>query len=446
MTLTIKKIAALVIIGILFTIIGWVLPLTTTTGVQWVVNNTNKGPIVAGHGGTGERIGDNTTYWANSSPIQIFLYSHANTTGTAAEIHLFINGTKVSDTSGRPLGVAETSNRSIVATIPQYANYSVEMVNFHHYEWYEYPILTGTVTTTVVSSGGGTTGAGCVGDSGNCSFNQISVNSIKTNTSTQISLNSVLTNTSSLRTNVFSLIYPLQLRAQDTTTGHYSDLFVEPDTISMVFTNGTQNRYTFNISASGWHGLNATEINYTKTNHIIAAKTLNETRVIPDDATGTGSDYLGQLTSENNAASFTFSTYSTSTSHFNVFSAFKFNGTPESYHALSKDNTIFFIGARGSTADGSYYDFPATSASKAALVMRTANTWNSTSNPTAIDFATTANVSTSRVTAVTIESSGNMTFKKSDSGITLKSPDSNDWCVKVSNAGALTITAGKCVQ
>lgn len=116
---------------------------TTTVGVQWVVNNTNLAPFVAGHGGTGERVGDNTTYWNNATPIQIFLYSHANTSGTAAEIHLWINGTKVSDTSGRALGIAEQSNRSIVATIPQYSFYSVEMVNYHHYEWYEYKILTG---------------------------------------------------------------------------------------------------------------------------------------------------------------------------------------------------------------------------------------------------------------------------------------------------------------
>ncbi|MDD5407067.1 MAG: hypothetical protein PHE73_09040 [Sulfurovaceae bacterium] len=121
---------------------------STTTGIQWVVNNTNLAPFVASHGGTGERIGDNTTYWNNNSPIEIFLYSHANTTGVAAEVHLFINGTKVADTSGRPLGVAEISNQSIIATIPQYSYYSVEMVNYHHYEWYEYQILTGNVTTT----------------------------------------------------------------------------------------------------------------------------------------------------------------------------------------------------------------------------------------------------------------------------------------------------------
>lgn len=147
-----------VIIAILFSIIAIGISESITTGdtlgLQIVVNNTNLAPFVAGHGGTGERIGNNTTYWNNNTPIEIFLYSHANTSGTAAEIHLFINGTKVSDTSGRALGIAEQSNRSIVAIIPQYSFYSVEFINYHHIEWYEYQILTGNVTTNTTGGSG----------------------------------------------------------------------------------------------------------------------------------------------------------------------------------------------------------------------------------------------------------------------------------------------------
>lgn len=108
-----------------------------------VVNNTNLAPAVAGHPpGTGERV-SGTTYWANTSPIQIMVFAHAMVVGDNAEIHLLINGSKVADTSGRPLGGAETSNKTIVAIIPKGANYSVEFQNFHHYEWREYPILSG---------------------------------------------------------------------------------------------------------------------------------------------------------------------------------------------------------------------------------------------------------------------------------------------------------------
>ena len=124
------------------------------------VNNTNLAPSFPGEiAGTGERT-TGIVYWANNSPIQLFVWAHATTSGDNSEIHLLINGTKVSDTSGRPLGAAETSNKTITAIIPKFANYSVEFNNYHHYEWREYPILSGrngtlsinqSVTTTNIT-------------------------------------------------------------------------------------------------------------------------------------------------------------------------------------------------------------------------------------------------------------------------------------------------------
>jgi len=103
------------------------------------VNNTNLAPDAgAPHPfGTGERI-SGVTYWTNNSPIQLLVYSHASVVSQTAEIHLLIDGVIVADTSGRPLGGAEESNKTIVAIIPQYANYSVIFNNYHHYEWREY--------------------------------------------------------------------------------------------------------------------------------------------------------------------------------------------------------------------------------------------------------------------------------------------------------------------
>jgi len=123
---------------------------------QIEVNNTNLAPSVAGESiGTGERI-QGTTYYANNTPIQLFVFAHANTPGQDAETHLFINGTKVVDTSGKPLGTAEQQNRSIVALIPRAAYYMIETTNVHHYEWREYRILSGqngsvNVTTNVTT-------------------------------------------------------------------------------------------------------------------------------------------------------------------------------------------------------------------------------------------------------------------------------------------------------
>lgn len=110
---------------------------------EMVVNNTNLAPqIHPGVPGTGERV-SGTKYYTNSSPIQIFVWAHADTSGQDAEIHLSINDTIVADISGKPLAVAEQNNKSIVAIIPKGANYTVDFFNFHHYEWREYQILSG---------------------------------------------------------------------------------------------------------------------------------------------------------------------------------------------------------------------------------------------------------------------------------------------------------------
>jgi len=218
----------------------------TTTGVRWVVNNTNLAPFVVGHGGIGERIGDNTTYWNNNTPIEIFLYSHANTSGFAAEIHLFINGTKVSSTSGRALGVAEQSNRSIVATIPQYSRYSVEMMNHHHYEWYEYKILTGNVTTI---SGSGAGSGGCTG---NCGFDRLNINSLEKNNSGDSYGNYINLSWGFQRSSTVNPITTLiglnggeyyNLQSTNTTSSNYSNIIGTPDSLTLTVSDGISNNW-----------------------------------------------------------------------------------------------------------------------------------------------------------------------------------------------------------
>jgi len=139
-----------------------------------IVNNTNLAPTFAGETpGTGERV-SGATYWANNSPVQLFVWAHATTSGDTAEVHLFINGTKLADTSGRPVGAAESSNKTITAIIPKFANYTIEFNNYHHYEWREYPILSGR--------------------NGTLSINQSTVNTYYNNTTSGTSNHSNLTN------------------------------------------------------------------------------------------------------------------------------------------------------------------------------------------------------------------------------------------------------------
>jgi len=134
----------LILIAVVFGIIGFVLPIQTDSVFDIEINNTNLAPSVPGETvGTGERV-QGVTYYANETPIEIFVWGHGQNVSQTAEIHLFINGTKVADTSGRPLGASEQSNKTIVAMIPRYASYKIEANNAHHYEWREYRVIAGT--------------------------------------------------------------------------------------------------------------------------------------------------------------------------------------------------------------------------------------------------------------------------------------------------------------
>lgn len=117
--------------------------LTTYTQTMPLPNNTNLAPSSPGHPpGTSERV-SGTTYFTNSSSIELFVFAHASSVADTAEIHLYINGVKVGDTSGRPIGGAESSNKTIIAIIPRYSSYMLEFTNAHHYEWREYPYVSG---------------------------------------------------------------------------------------------------------------------------------------------------------------------------------------------------------------------------------------------------------------------------------------------------------------
>lgn len=116
-----------------------------------IVNNTNLAPSVHDVVGTGERI-QGVTYYANNSPIQILVFAHAQNVSQTAFVELTINNTIVLPQSGRPLGGAEQSNRSISTIIPKFASYKVDIENEHHYEWREYPILSGKNGTISINN------------------------------------------------------------------------------------------------------------------------------------------------------------------------------------------------------------------------------------------------------------------------------------------------------
>lgn len=115
-----------------------------------VVNNTNLAPTVEPSiPGTGERESGNV--YNATYPLQLMVFAHADTVSETAFVEVFINGTVVLPQSGRPLGGAESANRSVSVIIPRGANYSVRFSNYHHYEWREYPILSGKNGTLSVN-------------------------------------------------------------------------------------------------------------------------------------------------------------------------------------------------------------------------------------------------------------------------------------------------------
>ena len=86
-----RKYTLLIIVALLVAFVGIMLAQNAqdTADINNVfeiaVNNTNLAPTVAGHPpGTGERV-SGTTYWANNSPIEIFVFAHAQAVGDNAE-------------------------------------------------------------------------------------------------------------------------------------------------------------------------------------------------------------------------------------------------------------------------------------------------------------------------------------------------------------------------
>jgi len=383
---------------------------TTTTGVQYVLNTTNLAPSVAGESiGTGERVADNRTYWANNSALFISVFAHANTTGDNSEIHLYINGTKYQDQSGKPIGVAEQNNKSIAHIIPQYSYYSVEVHNAHHYVWLETRILTGNVTT--ISGTGG-----------------VANHSLLSNLQGGVPASDEFYH---LNLSHYNYIEGL-VNCVGTPDNYYPLSFVSGFTCltiprhdnDKVNKGGDTMTGTLNMSNN-----NITNINYTITKHGIISKTLNESPIIPDDAKGTGTDYLVQITTENNSPTMVFNSFG---NFANGFSAIRYNGTPESYEALGENAIIFSVGARGSNGHNTF------SATKAAMFLSTSSSWNTTSNPTKIDFSTTNIGSTARTTRLVINDSGQVEIKTLSRGLSV---------TEGANAkqGTCTMIAGACL-
>lgn len=154
-----KKVVVWVMIAILIALIAYASAQNAQTTAdlnnvfEVVVNNTNLAPTIEiTMPGTGERV-TGVNYTNSLYPIEILLYAHAQAVSQTSDIRLFINGTMVSSVSSKPVGASpEQNNKSIVAIIPKGSIYSVDFQNYHHYEWREYPILSGKNGTLSINN------------------------------------------------------------------------------------------------------------------------------------------------------------------------------------------------------------------------------------------------------------------------------------------------------
>lgn len=410
----INNIKSAVIILIFVAIIGWVLPIQSTTGTQWIVNNTNLAPSFAGETpGINTRGANNTTYWANDSAIQLLVWGHAASSGQTAEIHLYINGTKVADTSGRTIGPAEESNKTIVATIPQYANYSVEVVNAHHYEWREYQILTGQVTTNF-------TGTGTFTQTPPCGYNI---------SGTQY-------------TYLCQSPTSVAIEAVDTSTGAQTQLSFNKDYIDMNHNNGTATEFfmgntgfTFWSGVAGDQKINLNDILNITTDVNMSSYNLT----LINNINTTGTTYGVNLSYSGGIGAFGFSDNpSLNQSNFRAMSGRTFIGNNNYLGQYKNVGYVFSLTA---------YD--ALSASYSARGFRIRYFPESSTSATTVMISNEVETSFS-LGNVSVDSgnltvrSGNISLTKPGSGFNMTSSNGADWCVTITNAGTLTVSSSPC--
>lgn len=348
------------------------------------VNNTNLAPNVAGHPfGTGERI-QNVTYWANSTPIELHVFAHADTVAQALHLNLTINGSEVQHIQLRPLGGSENTYAPITAIIPKGANYSVNITNYHHYEWREYRILSGQNGSVIVNTYNNytnTTGSG----GGGVSFNGTPVN----------------LNGSYLYNGTFDINTNLSLKVNksgDSMTGNLS-----------MTTNEIQN---------------ASKVTVVNTNYNITSGLFGIADIYMVSAGSTVGFY--------------------SFGNVNSFSAYRFdnNGTSGDYKYLTTNEQILSFAVGGFNASHTATTNATAGTSRGGMNIIAADNWNETYQPTKTVFLNNNGSSTN--TAVTYSQTNNLEINLAGKGIQMLSPNGNLWCTTVTNGGVLSTVAGAC--
>lgn len=154
-----RKAVYFALIAILLALIAYSAAQTAQTTANTNANITNVFEIVVnntdlGTNGTHERLHD-VVYWANTSPIAVYITFHAVGSGAAQsfDANFSINGTIVMDRDFKTsAGSGQHDHFSLYTIVPKFANYSItNSTNIASTEWREYPILSGRNGTLSVN-------------------------------------------------------------------------------------------------------------------------------------------------------------------------------------------------------------------------------------------------------------------------------------------------------
>jgi len=467
-----------------------------------IVNNTNLAPTIDPEiDGTGERFANNMTYYANNSAIQLLVYAHADTTGQNAEIHVNIDGTKVIDISGKPIGVAETNNKTAAVLIPKFAAYSVNVSNYHHYEWREYPILSGKNGTLSINQT-------IIGSSINSSILNTKVNKtgdiIQNNfiTDGEVTLGPDSTynrlrfrvsgisdwlnfDTSTTEDSYFEKASSYHyLSVANVTQNIYSEIFQTKDGLEINFKNSTMNYFLFNHSGFYNNNISFPNKSYvdnqdnTKVNKsgddlaYINGRQISLTNVSAPLLQRNGSVHTNKILTYYNSTGVDISSLSS-----DKYYTYIFNDNPDvfnlnliSFQSISDTGYPYFLGrrARGTqnTTTGSanmsglkqndpfmvfagsgYDNGTGWTGSRAFMTYQADSDWNASSNAAKISWGVTKQNSVAVApTDMYLNTTGlhvdNTPFWVN--GITMQSPDGTYSCITVTNVHTLAVSASAC--
>ena len=459
--MNVRRLFIFCLLAIMLALIGWFLPYATVQvmGLNITVNNTDLCDFNHTSGNCNGIRNASVVYWNNETDIEIFLYSHAQAVSQTSDIELFINGTMMSSVSSKPVGAApEENNKSIVAIIPRGSYYEAHFTNFHHYEWREYQIHSGVGLNTTVNNYYNNTTGGGLGCVGNCSFDTVFLNKISKNdtgVNDHILINATLKNTNGIYESGIEFNHSyLYLWSSNTIL---NSLFLSPSTYLFTQNNTT----AMSISST----INMNRSADMLGNRIMGVSNINNNMSFNNskihfnndigyyaNSTGTqkfSNDYLfdylmadRNTDNANNLVSFQILTSSAAASS-NIFQGRRARGSIN----VSNNSAIIDpvqAGDRLYQIIGTGWNGDAWGGTASSFIFNAGSlNWTTSNMPALIDVWVRGQTGAA-YNSIRFNETGTLELKTAGKGITMLSPDGNDWCVTVTNAGALTVSSTPC--